>query len=329
MKISVYSPLRISFAGGGTDISPFFEKYGGAVFNTTIDRGILLRYTDDKMPLEVSSRDFLKSAIVLKQNSSVEDKIMELFMSNGIKTGKLIINSDVPPGSGLGSSSALITGILKIIYKITNKNKNSYEIAEEAYNIEKTNFGIVLGKQDPYAISVGGLKYMEFSKNSVITEAFNLENDFIETLQKSMLLVYTGKTRESSNALRDQVIKSEKNDSDTLNKLLKIKGLAGSMEKAFKTSDYGEFCNIVNSGWEIKKTLGEKVSSEKVDGIIDFAKSIGARAARLLGGGLEGFILLITPPDNVNNLQKEMLKKSEFVIRVRFDPMGSRLVSPF
>lgn len=206
--ITVYSPLRISFAGGGTDISPFFEKYGGAVLNTTIDRGVMIRYVDDGASLEVSSRDFLRTALISSNNRSMENKIIEMFMENGIETGRIIMNNDVPPGSGLGSSSALINGILKVIYTIKKMDIDPYELGRKSYLTEKDKFNIILGKQDPYAISVGGLKYMEFRGNDETTQMFDLSDPFISDLQNSILLVYTGNIRESSQSLQDQVMKS-------------------------------------------------------------------------------------------------------------------------
>ncbi len=329
MKISVYSPLRISFAGGGTDISPFFENYTGAVVNTTIDRGILIRYTDDCLPLELSSRDFLKSSIISSGKTSTEENIIHLFIKNGIKTGKLIINGDAPPGSGLGSSSSLINGLLKIIHTIKKENVNAYELAEESYNLEKDDFNIILGKQDPYAISLGGFKFMKFFRNGVLSNKFESDNDFILKLEKSILLVYTGKTRESSEALREQSLRSSLNDEGTIKNLNLLKNLAYDLKSSVNKEDFSGLCDIINNGWKIKKSLGEKISNEKIEHIMNYARSKGATASRLLGGGSEGFVLLLSDPENIDFLQKSMLSISNFVIRVKFDPYGTRIISPF
>ena len=307
MKISVYSPLRISFAGGGTDISPFFENYTGAVVNTTIDRGILIRYTDDSLPLELSSRDFLKSSIISSGKTSTEENIINLFIKHGIKTGKLIINGDVPPGSGLGSSSSLINGLLKIIHSLKKDDVSAYELAEESYNLERNDFNIILGKQDPYAISLGGFKFMEFFRNGVICNKFESHNDFIQKLERSILLVYTGKTRESSEALREQSLRSSANDEKTIKNLNSLKNLAYDLNSSIKNKNFSDLCTIINNGWKIKKSLGEKISSEKIEHIMDYARLNGAIASRLLGGGSEGFVLLISDTGNIDHLHKAML----------------------
>ncbi len=327
--ITVYSPLRISFAGGGTDISPFFERYSGAVLNTTIDRGIMIRYVDDGASLEVSSRDFLRTALISSNNRSMENKIINMFMENGIETGRIIMNSDVPPGSGLGSSSALINGILKTIYTIKNKDIDPYGLANESYLNEKDKFNIILGKQDPYAISVGGLKYMEFRENGETTQKFDLSDPFVNDLESSILMVYTGNTRESSRSLQDQVTRSEHGDEETMEKLNNIRELAFQMSKAINAHNRDEFCNIINRGWEIKKSLGNNVTNRRIDEIINYAMDNGAKSAKLLGGGAEGFILLICEKKNINTLQSKMLLKSDFVIRVRFDSQGTRVINNF
>ncbi len=327
--ITVYSPLRISFAGGGTDISPFYERYGGAVLNTTIDRGIMIRYEDDGSSLEVSSRDFLRTALISTNNRTMENKIIDMFMENGINTGRVIMNSDVPPGSGLGSSSALINGILKMINAIKKRNVDPYELAKESYLTEMDKFNIILGKQDPYAISIGGLKYMEFRENVDSTQKFDLSDPFVKDLQSSILLVYTGNTRESSRSLQDQVTKSEHGDEQTMENLNKIKHLALEMSKAISAHNRNEVCNIINEGWNIKKSLGANVTNQRIDEIISYAKENGAKSAKLLGGGSEGFILLIGEKNGIDSLQRKMMLKSDFVIRVRFDNCGTRVINNY
>lgn len=328
--ITVYSPLRISFAGGGTDISPFLENYGGAVLNTTIDRGIMIRYIDDGGSLEVSSRDFLRSALISStNNTSMENKIINMFMENGIDTGRIIMNNDVPPGSGLGSSSALINGIIRVIYAIKRKDIDPYDLAKESYLTEKNKFNIILGKQDPYAISVGGLKYMEFRRSGEATQKFALSDPFVRNLEKSMILVYTGNTRESSRSLQDQVTKSENGDKKTMENLNKLKDLALNLSKAIKAHNRDEVYSIVNEGWSIKKSLGTSVTNKRIDTIIDYALDNGAKSAKLLGGGAEGFILLIGERENIDSLQHKMMSQSDFVIRIRFDGEGTRVIRNF
>lgn len=329
-KIISYSPLRISFGGGGTDISPFVETHGGAVINTTIDRGVTVGYIDDPHSLEISSRDFVRSYLVganNHENLNVQERILDLFEQNGISKGRIIINSDVPPGSGLGSSSALTTAVLKLICKIRNIDKTREEIASEAFLTERDRFGVTLGKQDPYAVSLGGFKFMRFDSQGVRNFPISGHDSFLKDLESRILLVYTGKTRESSDVLQDQVNKSLEGDDDTIRNLTRIRELAESMNDAVLHNDMNSFIAHINEGWEMKKLLGKNVTNEQIDKTIEVAKENGAKGARLMGGGSQGFVLLIADKGKLEKLQKKMMDFSEFVIRVSFDKIGTRIIN--
>ncbi len=323
-----YSPLRISFGGGGTDIEPFVSKYGGSVINTTIDRGVLVKYRSDNFPLELSSRDFVKSYVVNMNHGkeTVTEKMASLIMSRGISTGRVIMSGDVPPGSGLGSSSAAISSLLNLINRITGKASNSDELAEEAYQIEKNYFKIVLGKQDPYATSYGGFKYMEFRGNEVKYESLNGYTDFIRELENRTILVYTGRTRQSSEVLLDQVNRAEKGDTEITEKLQKMRDIACSMKKSVVGNDFNGFADGINEGWEIKKTLGSEITNPRVERIMKLAMKNGGMAARLMGGGSQGFVLIVSRENMMSELQRRMMDYSAFVIRISFDLKGTRFI---
>ncbi len=327
-EVVSYSPLRISFGGGGTDISPFPENHGGAVINTTIDRGVTVTYKQDDFPLEISSRDFVSSYVLpaRKRSTNLLEKIMKLMESMDITTGRVIINSDVPPGSGLGSSSALTTAVLRLICEIKGEARTDREIAEEAFRTEKEKFGVTLGKQDPYAISLGGFKFMRFRGDSVENYAVKEQDAFLSSLESRILLVYTGETRESSEVLNEQVQKATSNDQEVISNLISLRDLAEEMRKAVIVEDLDHFVDSINTGWEIKKRLGANVSNSKIEKIIESALSSGAQAGKLMGGGSQGFLLIVSRPGKINDLQRKMLQMSKFVIRVRFDPHGTRIL---
>ncbi len=321
-----FSPLRVSFAGGGTDISPFVEDYGGSVVNSTIERGVFVTYREDSYPVEISSRDFLKTVVLGNhEENNVQNKIIELMGEFGIRTGRIFISDEVPPGSGLGSSSALITALLMIIHELRGEEISRMELAEEAYRRERDFFGITLGKQDPYAISFGGFKFMEFKGNKVRAEYFKA-NAISEYIDERMLLVYSGRTRESSAILGDQVSKSKTGDHETIKRLLEMKNIAEQMQKALMQSDFQLFYNLINQGWNVKKNLGKNVSSEKIESIITRSISMGAKAARLLGGGNQGFVLIMAEPEKLTSIQMEMTKISTFVTRISTSPLGTRII---
>ncbi len=325
-RIVAYSPFRVSFAGGGTDIEPFCSTMGGAVINTAIDRGVTIIYTPDNYDLEISSRDFLKSVLVLSEKDSADvlHKMIGLLRQFGIDRGRLSISSGVPPGSGLGSSSALTTALLSMIYNHLGIAKPPSEVASDAFRIEREYFGITLGKQDPFAIAMGGFKFMQFSSQGAQTLPLEAGSDFWNEIEKRTVLIYTGKTRESSDYLREQVKRSSMGDSEINANLIEMKRITEEMYRAALGNDIVTFAHGITRGWEIKKKLGKKVSNSKIDTIITEALSSGAMAAKLMGGGGEGFVLALCEKDSVEKVQKSMMDYSDFVIRVSFDPSGTR-----
>lgn len=321
-----YSPFRISFGGGGTDISPFCDLHGGAVLNTTIDRGVTVSYTPDQYDLEISSRDFLKSFLIGKGNGAndVLNRMSQLFQNRGITKGRLVINSGVPPGSGLGSSSALTTAMLKLIYRIQEVEKTPWEIASEAFQLEHDYFKITLGKQDPFAVSLGDIKYMEFNKEGETSINLSEHSEFVSELERRTLLVYTGNTRESTNVLQEQVEKSQKGEGNVVSNLIKMRNLATEMKDAVENSKFSDFTDALNRGWNLKKQLGKKVSNKRIDQLILHSLENGGEAAKLMGGGSDGFLLVISAKDRVESLQKSLMDYSSFVVRVSFDKEGTR-----
>ncbi len=327
--ITSYSPLRISLVGGGTDIPPYIDTHGSSVINTTIDRGVSLRYRYDHEPLEISSRDYFRSSVggARRSRTGISGQIADLFAEFGIDKGRVLINSDVPPGSGLGSSSALILAALNLIHSIRGETISRKDLAESAYRLEKDTFHIMLGKQDPYSIAFGGFKHLEFKNGGYNINYFDPKSDFVKRLESSMLIVYTGKTRESSAILQDQVRRSERNEKNTIGSLDRLLSLSYEMKTAMENSDFNRVCSLVNRGWEIKKTLGTKVTNDRVEKIISAALSNGGKAARLLGGGSQGFVLVLSDSPLIE-LQRKMLLHSKFVVRVSFDTDGTRVVTP-
>ncbi|MEM0133921.1 MAG: kinase [Thermoplasmatales archaeon] len=327
-RISVISPYRISFTGGGTDVPPFPEMYGGCVINATIDKGIRLNYVEDGHPLEISSRDVLKSWSLSShiQNGFLE-RITMLFEERGIRKGRLNISGDVPPGTGLGTSSALVLGLIKILHILNGEEVTRSNLAKETYELEKNFFNVTLGKQDPFAISFGGLKYFEFYKDDYRMETFDYEMPTVKQLEESTIMVYTGASHNSSIELQEEVGKLKDGSEELISRLLEIKKNTEDAKESILENDFDRFVSLVDSGWELKKRLSKNISNQKVDALIRTAKENGAGAARLMGGGSEGFILVLADHKKLWGLQKKMMEHSDFVTRISFDYSGARSVT--
>ncbi len=327
-RISVTCPYRISFTGGGTDIPPFPEMYGGRVINATIDRGIRLEYVDDGQPLEISSRDLLKSwSFSKKVHNSFMEGIATLLKARGVVSGRISISGDVPPGTGLGTSSSLVLGLIQIEKVLNGKELMREELAKEAYDVERNFFGATLGWQDPFAIAFGGFKYFEFSGSNFTMEAFDYRSYIVQQIEKSTLMVYTGSSHNSSDELQGEVSKLKEGSTVIIKRLLDIKRNTEEARKAIKESDFHKFATLVDDGWRLKKALSDKISNPNVDRLIKEAKDSGALAARLMGGGSEGFVLILADPDNLWSVQKVMMEHSDFVTRVSFDLAGPKVLS--
>lgn len=326
-KVECYSPLRVSFSGGGTDISPFLETYGSKVINTTIDRGVRVQYSMDGYPLEISSRDFLNTTILGESHGrNFQDRMLKLFEKYGISKGRIYISGEVPPGSGLGSSSAIVTALMKLIFELRGEEKDAGELASIAYREEKEFFDIILGVQDPFAISLGGLKYMEFHGENYTLQRLD-EGRFLDQMKTGMIICYTGSTRESSDVLKAQVSAASSPESQTTNRLRNLMNITDEAWKFALDSDYNSFCSNVNRGWSIKRTLSPNISSPKVENIISSALQYGAKAARLLGGGRDGFVLILGESKNLWEIQKKLMTLSTFVVRVSPTVEGTRIIS--
>ncbi|MDS0257379.1 kinase [Thermoplasmatales archaeon AK] len=328
-RVVSYSPFRISFAGGGTDIDPFCSAYGGAVINATIDRGVTISYKPDDMDLEISSRDFVRSVVVSNHDrpNDTLDTMYQFLEQNGMKTGRIAINSGVPPGSGLGSSSALITALISMMHFMKGQKSSPEEIALDAYVAEKDLFGVTLGRQDPYAVAIGSFKYMEFNGNGTRIVPLISNRNFIEELEKRILLVYTGRTRESSKVLRAQVEQAHRGESETIELLREIKRTAIMARDAVLNHSMSDFARSINLGWDLKKKLGRGVTNQRIDAIIEAALENGGEAARLMGGGSDGFVLVLSRKGELGRLQKAMSDYSDFAIRISFDTGGTRTVT--
>jgi len=322
-RISLFSPYRISFSGGGTDIAPFVDTHGGCVINSTIDKGVRISYVRDGEPLEISSRDFLRSWSFQGGNgNNFLDNISLFLERRGVREGRISISGDVPPGTGLGSSSALISGLLALVSILDGRGINREALARETYETEHNSFGVILGKQDPYAIAFGGFKFMRFYGDRFETEFFSNDGHFASLLEQSILIVYTGSSRESSAVLQEEVRKAKDGSEEFFKNLEEMKKVTEQMWTAIKREDMEEFTNLLNASWEIKKRFGAGITNKNIDRLIQISLQKGAAGAKLMGGGSQGFILLISKKGRRWELQREMMNYSNFVVRVSLDKDG-------
>src|SRR5271167_1167024 len=251
MRIRAKTPLRISFAGGGTDVPPYPELYGGCVLNVTIDNfawGSLKPRDDHKIRIKSADLDL---QVELGEDVKFDGKLdlakaairrLGVLNSPGFE---IFLQTDAPPGSGLGSSSALVVTMVGLVSEFRGTPVEPYELARMAYVIEREDLKITGGLQDQYAAAFGGFNFIEFGKDRVIVNPLRIHRETLNELEHNLLLCYTGQTRRSDSIIDDQTSRLLTNQEDTLRGLSEQKQLAVSMKNALMTNHLSEFGNLL------------------------------------------------------------------------------------
>ncbi|MEJ2009970.1 MAG: GHMP kinase [Acidobacteriota bacterium] len=299
MLIRAKVPLRISFAGGGTDVKQFLEQEGGCVLNATIGRyvwGTLCSRVDGLINIESGDLGYIVNYNT--QADPVYDGKLDLVKAGiqslgGQKSGgfDLFLHSEAPPGSGLGSSSTLMVCLVGLMKEFLNLPMTDYETARAAYRIEREELQINGGLQDQYAATFGGFNFMEFERERVIVNPLRIRQEVINELEHNLLLCYTGTTRMSDGIINDQVGRYEQRIEDTLNGLRRQKELAVEMKNALLQRRLNDFGNLLGEAWQSKKKLSPKISNPKIDEMYESARKAGAIGGKVTGAGGGGYML--------------------------------------
>ncbi len=299
MLIRSKAPLRLSFAGGGTDVRPFSDREGGFVLNATITRyawGTLSSRDDGRIQIE--SADFESLVKLDTKTQLVYDGKMDLAKAAIQNLGghesegfDLFLHTDAPPGSGLGSSSSLMVSVVGLMKEFKGLPMTDYEAAHLAYNIEREQLGIKGGMQDQYAATFGGFNFIEFSKDHVIVNPLRIPQDVINELEHNLLLCYTGTPRFSDGIIEDQVGRYEKHEEHTVEGLRRQKELAVEMKNALLQRRLNDFGALLGSAWEYKKKISPKISSPAIDEMYCEAIKHGALGGKITGAGGGGYML--------------------------------------
>lgn len=301
MIIRSKAPLRISFCGGGTDISPYMDEYGGVVLSATIDKCAYgsLRTREDSS-IRVQSLDY---DIVAKYNlERVLEYDGELDLVKAVvntlngtsKTGlDFFIHSDAPPGSGLGSSSTMVVALIGLLRHWHRLPLTNYEMAELAYQIERRELAIAGGMQDQYAAVFGGFNFIEFKRSAVIVNPLRIDANIVNELEYSLLLCYTGRTRLSSNIIESQVNSYESKEHLVLDAMEEIKAITLEMKAALLQARLGDFGRLMHEAWINKKKMAKQITNPAIDALYAAAREHGALGGKILGAGGGGYLLLM------------------------------------
>ncbi len=307
MKYISKAPFRIGLAGGGTDVSPFSDIYGGNVLNATInlyatsiliprnDGKIIINARNNNIKVELKSTEFLEAIEDLNLQIGVYNHIVKNFTKKSLSF-ELITTIDVPTGSGLGTSSTIVISVLGAFVEWLKLPLGEYDIAQIAVNIERIELNMAGGKQDQYAATFGGFNFMEFSaENRVIVNPLRLKNSIIRDLNSHLLLFYTQTKRSSSKIIETQKrnFKSEIKQVIQASKGLKMQAV--KMKEALLLGELEKIGELLSVGWENKKKLAEGISSSKLERIYEVAVKAGAIGGKISGAGGGGFMIFYCP----------------------------------
>lgn len=303
------APLRLGLGGGGTDVSPYSDRFGGCILNATID---LFSYcsisprSDNKIHFVAADRneeviglaesaEFIEESLPL--HKAVYKKIVNEFNNKKPLPCNILTYSDAPAGSGLGTSSTMVVAILGAFKEWLNLPLGEYEIARLAFEIERVELQLAGGKQDQYSATFGGFNFMEFSdQERVIVNPLRVTRSIVQELQHNLLLYYTGSSRESSKIIAEQIKNVEIGAQRSLDAMHAIKENAILMKEYLLKGDLNSFATALNHSWEAKKNMSSIISNNRIDAILDKAKKAGAIAGKVSGAGGGGYIMFMVDP---------------------------------
>jgi D-glycero-alpha-D-manno-heptose-7-phosphate kinase len=316
------TPLRISFAGGGTDLPSFYRSYGGgAVVSAAIDRYVHVLVNDKFDPsIRVAySRTENVDRLEELQHGLVREAMRATGVHQGIEVHTI---ADIPSeGTGLGSSSTLTVGLLNAFYAYRGVLKEPRELAEEAARIEIEVLHGTLGKQDHYAAAFGGIHYFEFRPDDTVRPApIPLTARDREEFALHLSLFYTGITRAAQGILKAQDARTSENQAS----LLRMREQAGECRDAILARDWPRLGRLLDEGWNLKRGLSAGISNEAIDAAYARARAAGAWGGKVAGAGGGGFLLVLHPPERSAQVAQALSPWSR--VPVRFAPEGSRLL---
>ncbi len=309
------APLRITFAGGGTDLPDFFRRFGpGACVSATINKYVYVvvnKKFDNKIRVSYSTTEIVDSVDEIK-HPTIRESLRLLDIDGGIE---IVSISDIPSsGTGLGSSSTFLVALLNALHAYRGEYISSNQLAKEAVKIEREILREPGGLQDQYIAAYGGLRIMKFFPDgNVAVNPIISGREQIKDLEENLMLMYTGKTRPSSSIHLDQTAKVENH----LREYQEMRDIALGLPEIISSGDLKSLGKAVDQNWELKTKLADGITLPWIDSIIRKGIKAGAVGAKLIGAGGGGFVLFVAPKENQREIEKALpqLRRERFNLR--------------
>ena len=309
MKVRARAPLRLGLAGGGTDVSPYCDRFGGQVLNATIDlyayatltqgsERIVLASADRELRIELQLASELPIDPRLPLHCGVYNRMVREHCRGEPIAVTLTTHSDAPAGSGLGASSTLVVAMVRAFGELLSLRLTEYDIARLSFEIEREDLALAGGRQDQYAAAFGGVNFIEFHRDGqVVVNPLRVNEWVLSELEASTVLYYTGISRESARIIGEQQTLMRALNPRAIAALNAIKDEAVAMKEHLLRGNIAAFANSMASGWEAKKLTASNVSTVEIDRAIARAMRCGAWSAKVSGAGGGGFVVLFVDPE--------------------------------
>ena len=334
MKYRSRAPFRIGLAGGGTDVSPYSDEFGGAILNASIDLfayttiiprtdgKIIIRSIDQKVVLEYDSTEELPIDSTLDLQKGVYNRIVKEFVKKPLSF-EMITSMDVASGSGLGTSSTLVVSILGAFVEWFKLPLGEYDIAQLAYDIERVDLQMAGGKQDQYAATFGGINFMEFyAGNKVIVNPLRIRAELKDELQFNLVLYYTQTSRQSAKIIETQAEFAKEKQKKPVEATHIVKKQAYLMKEALLRNELSKIGEILKISWENKKKMATGITTPLIDEIYQTALENGATGGKISGAGGGGFMIFYCDNDSRYQVIEALKKYGGQAKRYRFNDEG-------
>ena len=331
------APLRLGLAGGGTDVSPYCDRYGGLTLNATIDKyayavisprpdaRVRFAAADSRGAWEGEAVPSLALDGVLDLHKGVYNRIVRDFNGGRQLSLELTTHTDAPPGSGLGSSSTLVVAMIKAFVEWLNLPLGEYEIARLAYEIERVDVGLSGGRQDQYAATFGGFNFMEFHPGErVVVNPLRIKNWIISELEASLLLYFGGVSRDSARIIDEQAENVKRNDPTAIDAMHALKDEAIAMKESLLKGDFEQLVASLHAGWEAKKKMATSISNAEIEEVYELAREAGMRAGKISGAGGGGFMMMLVDPVRRMDVIRALAQRPGQIYTCHFTKYGTQ-----
>jgi len=337
LTIRARAPLRLGLAGGGSDVSPYSDLYGGYVLNATInmyayctieagDNGqveFVAADMGERWAGKAESQYDLDGPLML--HKAIYNRIVRDYHKNQPMSVRVTTYSDAPPGSGLGSSSTVVVAMLSAYQELLQLPLGEYDLAYLAYDIERKDCGLAGGKQDQYAATFGGFNFMEFYKDArVIVNPLRIRREIVNEIESGMLLYYSGRSRDSATIIEEQMESVTSGREQSIDAMHVVKQSAVDMKEALLMADVPKMASILGESWVAKRSTAHSVSNPHIEKFYDAALKAGAISAKISGAGGGGFMMLFVEPTANIEVQRALSGFDGEFYRFHFTKEGAQ-----